>query len=319
MGSIYDLPTWSIVGCILFLTFIANEIGFRFGWQDRARESDGSRAVSNGLKASILGLAALLLGFSFSTTSTKHYQRQRLVLDEANAIGTCYLRTDLLEAPHSLEMQQGLKRFTEQRLRFFEFGLDPAVSTETLQEMDRELDQLWQTCSAATREQSDRMLVSQIVPSLNEVIDLNEHVVPTLSRRLIVLISTGVFVVCFAIFYVQYFMLRPIGSGPVGPDVPAEPFDEIWTEQRVVLLGLGDSITAGLGADSQDHTFFNRLVANPADEFDDMQGKSLSQVIPQLEATNLAVSGSTSKEHSRLIEDRLPQYDPDVFGIVVMT
>lgn len=142
---------------------------------------------------------------------------------------------------------------------------------------------------------------------------------PTLSRRLIVLISTGAFVVCLAIFYVQYFMLRPIGSGPAGPDVPAEPFDEIWTEQRVVLLGLGDSITAGLGADSQDHTFFNRLVANPADEFDDMQGKSLSQVIPQLEATNLAVSGSTSKEHSRLIEDRLPQYDPDVFGIVVMT
>lgn len=173
MGSIYDLPTWSIVGCILLLTFIANEIGFRFGWQDRARESDGSRAVSNGLKASILGLAALLLGFSFSTTSTKHYQRQRLVLDEANAIGTCYLRTDLLEAPHRLEMQQGLKRFTEQRLRFFEFGLDPAVSTETLQEMDRELDQLWQICSAATREQSERMLVSQIIPSLNEVIDLN--------------------------------------------------------------------------------------------------------------------------------------------------
>jgi hypothetical protein len=46
----------------------------------------------------------------------------------------------------------------------------------------------------------------------------------------------------------------------------------------VRLVGIGDSITAGLGAASRDHTFFNRLLQNPADEFPDMQGRCMERI-----------------------------------------
>lgn len=137
--------------------------------------------------------------------------------------------------------------------------------------------------------------------------------------RLIVLSVSGVLAIVCAVFYVQYFMLRPIGSGPAGPEVADEPFREIWSDRKVMYVGIGDSITAGLGADSPDHTFFQRLLKNPADEFPDMQGKSLSVVLPGVSAENLAISGSTSMDHMRVIEDRLSLHDPDVYGLVVMT
>ncbi|PQO35700.1 hypothetical protein C5Y96_08580 [Blastopirellula marina] len=173
MASIYDLPTWEIVGSIFVLTFIANEVGFRAGSREGKNDSEGARAVSNGLKASILGLAALLLGFSFSTTTTKHYQRQRLVLDEANAIGTCYLRAGLLGEPQKSELQQSLKRFTNLRLKHFELALDHDAYDETLSQMQTELDQIWHSVETTAQTQPDRVVPSQIVPAANSVIDLN--------------------------------------------------------------------------------------------------------------------------------------------------
>jgi lysophospholipase L1-like esterase len=119
--------------------------------------------------------------------------------------------------------------------------------------------------------------------------------------------------------YIRYFLARPMGSGPAGPPVDASKFTQTWTERRVRLVGIGDSITAGLGADSPDHTFFNRLVRNPDDEYADMRNVCLSAVIPNLETENLALSGTTSKQHLDVVNERLPQQDPDVFGLVVIT
>lgn len=173
MESIYELPTWSIVGSIFILTFLANEAGFLAGKRDGKSDSEGARTVSNGLKASILGLAALLLGFSFSATTAKHIQRQRLVLEEANAIGTCYLRAGLLDEPQRSDLQQSLERFTNLRLKHFEFGLDHDAYTETLSQMQVELDIVWRNVETATQSQPDRIVPSQIVPAANSVIDLN--------------------------------------------------------------------------------------------------------------------------------------------------
>lgn len=137
--------------------------------------------------------------------------------------------------------------------------------------------------------------------------------------RMASLLVAGILLIACAGFYIQYFMVRPIGSGPAGPEVADGPFKEKWNDRRVMLLGLGDSITAGLGADTPEHTFFQRIISNPSDEFPDMKDKSLSIVLPNLTTENLAISGSTSKDHLRVIEDRLVTQEPDVFGLAVMT
>jgi lysophospholipase L1-like esterase len=100
--------------------------------------------------------------------------------------------------------------------------------------------------------------------------------------------------------------------------VPREAFQRSWTERPVLLVGLGDSVTAGFGA-RRGYSYFDRLVANTPDDFPDMRGISLGAVFPKLLATNLALSGSTSAQHAEKVLPRLPAADTNTLGIVVIT
>jgi lysophospholipase L1-like esterase len=140
---------------------------------------------------------------------------------------------------------------------------------------------------------------------------------PKRGRRLRWLGAVGGLLILAVAAYIHFFLYLPMGSGPAGPAVEA-PFDQPWTEQQVLLVGLGDSVTAGFGA-TQGKSFFDRLLQNPADEFAAMQGRCLSRVLPNVEALNLAISGSNSLQHLNHVEQRLPQQVDNTFGLVVMT
>src|SRR5688572_9895043 len=92
------------------------------------------------------------------------------------------------------------------------------------------------------------------------------------SRRLLrwILLIGGV-LICLAAGYVHFYLYLPMGSGPAGPAVDAAAFEKPWTERQVLLVGIGDSVTAGLGS-TPGKSYFERLVKNPPDEFPDMQG-----------------------------------------------
>ena len=118
--------------------------------------------------------------------------------------------------------------------------------------------------------------------------------------------------------YWQLLIRRPIGDGPAGPLVDRSKFEKPWSDREVLLVGMGDSVTAGFGA-SPGKSYFQRLLKNPEDEFPDLVGISLSAVFPNLRATNLAVSGSTSPQHLRTQIPKLAVHSSNVLGIVVIT
>lgn len=138
------------------------------------------------------------------------------------------------------------------------------------------------------------------------------------SRRLRWLLVAGALLIACAAFYVHYYLYLPIGAGPAGPAVPREPFEQVWTDRKILLVGIGDSVTAGLGS-TRGHSYFERIVENPPDEFEEMQERSLSRIFPKLETLNIALSGSNSAQHVEHIETKLPEQDADTFGLVVMT
>ena len=173
MNIIYDWPTWVIVVSLLALMFAANEVGYRLGRGPRADEPEGSHAVTNTLKGSIIGLVALLLGFSYSITSSKFNQRQRLVLDEANAIGTCYLRAGLLAEPARSHIRTVLQRYTDVRIEHFERALEPGEYQRTTKAMDAAMVDLWSAVEDGVKADHELAHTSQIVPAANEVIDLS--------------------------------------------------------------------------------------------------------------------------------------------------
>lgn len=137
-------------------------------------------------------------------------------------------------------------------------------------------------------------------------------------RRLLALVGFGLLCIGGACFYVYFWLYHPIGSGPAGPAVDRKPFEEVWSEREVVLIGFGDSIAQGYGA-SPGKSFFERLVTNPDDEFPGVEGIALDRVLPNLTSKNYAISGTTSIEHRETLLDRVPVYPEETFGIIVAT
>jgi lysophospholipase L1-like esterase len=142
---------------------------------------------------------------------------------------------------------------------------------------------------------------------------------PASRKRWKWLLAIGVFLVAAALGYIEFFLRRPVGEGPAGPRVEALAFQRVWSDRQVVLVGIGDSVTHGLGAKSQSHSYFERLAQNPTDEWPELNGVCLSRVLPNLTKLNIAVSGTTSVQHVDAIAERLPMFTADTFGIVVMT
>jgi hypothetical protein len=170
MGSPLDIfPLWLLVLLSIAGLFIALEAGYRAGQWRHAHSIDEKEQSVSAMVASILGLVALLLGFSFSLASSRFEARREVVLREANAIGTAYLRAKLLPAPHGERIQELLSQYIDARLR----GVDPKQLTSAIAESEKIHGQLWNETSLAAAEAPQSILVGVFIQSLNEVIDLH--------------------------------------------------------------------------------------------------------------------------------------------------
>ncbi len=141
---------------------------------------------------------------------------------------------------------------------------------------------------------------------------------PSRKRRWVFLGTALLCLASLAAGFYWFYLARPVGSGPAGPIVPREPFEHVWSERKVLLLAMGDSITAGFGM-NKGYGYVDRMLDNPPDEFAEMQGIRLRKVLPNIRVENISVSGSTSLEHRHWIDTKLETQPNDVFGIVVMT
>ncbi|HWC59350.1 MAG TPA: SGNH/GDSL hydrolase family protein [Verrucomicrobiae bacterium] len=137
-------------------------------------------------------------------------------------------------------------------------------------------------------------------------------------KRILLVLLLGIILVCGAASYLHFWLSRPMGNGPAGPAVSKEAFSKVWSTNEILLVGLGDSVTAGFGA-RKGYSYFDRLVANPSDEFEDMRGICLKAIFPNLRYTNLAVSGSTSMEHAEKQVPKLLTVNSNIPAIVVIT
>ena len=141
---------------------------------------------------------------------------------------------------------------------------------------------------------------------------------PRKFKRIIWLLLVGLGLIVGLAAWLFFHYARPIGAGVAGPLVGREDFSKPWTDRPVLLVGLGDSVTAGFGA-RKSYGYFDRLVRNPADEFPQLRGVCLSAIFHKLTATNLSVSGSTSTEVMARQLSLLSTNGPEVLGLIVMT
>ncbi|RJF96413.1 hypothetical protein [Sphingomonas cavernae] len=168
-----NTPTLMLGVLLLLAMCLAAFIGY-FGrrYRERRRTGDKDEGSQEGYVVSaVLGLLALLLGFTFALAVDRFETRRSLVLQEANAIGTSYLRSQLLEDPHRSRMSGILLAYTENRVALG--TAKPANTKSLLERNDRLLTDLWSATAAAFDSVSNKHFSSSLLDTVNEVIDLD--------------------------------------------------------------------------------------------------------------------------------------------------
>jgi hypothetical protein len=134
----------ALVALMLFaLMLVATEIGFRRGRAVGPSLLEASKSQLSTLQGALMGLLALLLGFSFALAESRFETRRHLVVAESNAIGTVYLRSQMLAEPYRTEVAKLLREYVDARLEFFQAGIDEATVKEAIAETERVQRQLW--------------------------------------------------------------------------------------------------------------------------------------------------------------------------------
>ena len=115
-----------------------------------------------------LGLLAFLLAFTFGMAASRFDTRRGLVLDEANAIGTTYLRAALLPEPHRTEIRTLLRDYVDLRLE----AVQPGMTVPARERSEELQSRLWAQ-AVVVAEKQPTPITGLFIQSLNEVIDLH--------------------------------------------------------------------------------------------------------------------------------------------------
>ncbi|SFD99990.1 hypothetical protein SAMN04488523_104181 [Sulfitobacter brevis] len=167
----YDIPTPIIAIVLLLAMLLAMWLGYRAGTGRQSRETEQTRSQTTAVQGSLLGLLALLLGFTFSLALARHDARSASVVSEANAIGTAWLRTDFLPAQDQVAAKADLRRYLRLRVEAGEVSADKVQRRARLtQNAEAAFDKVWALASARVQDPGGPANVS-FATSLNDMID----------------------------------------------------------------------------------------------------------------------------------------------------
>ena len=156
----------------LFLGMLAlQEMGRRWGRKRAAEDPQGGREGLGGVEGAVYGLLGLLIAFSFSGAASRFETRRNLIIDEANAIGTAYLRLDVLPAEAQPAMRDKFRRYVDSRLEAYRKLPDVAAAFAELARSAALQGELWQEAVAATRAPGSPTPMA-LLPPLNEMFDI---------------------------------------------------------------------------------------------------------------------------------------------------
>ncbi len=173
------VPLWIILILSVLLLCTAVELGYRLGRRRTRLPLKEDQATAGSWAAATVGLLAFMLAFTFGLAGNRFDARKRLVVEEANAIGTTFLRARLLAEPQAMEIQNLLREYVNVRLLGAK-GPEDFVRLKTEEVLvgairrSQELhEELWLKTKIVTDAQPGSEIVALFVDSLNKLIDLH--------------------------------------------------------------------------------------------------------------------------------------------------
>ncbi len=169
---LFSFSSITIAIVLFVIILVCNELCYRIGVMIQLRTDDEVKALTGSVQASVLGLLALLLGFTFSMSMQRFDNRSMALIDEANAIGTAILRADLLPPEQRDAVKPLLQDYVRARAEMSEIDLTLFAERQAYRERISVIQiELWNLAIAATEIDSRPVTTGTFLTSLNAMID----------------------------------------------------------------------------------------------------------------------------------------------------
>lgn len=156
------------IGMLLFYA-MGRRLGLRHF--DKDAETDGKSSAGT-IEAAIFALFGLLIAFTFSGAASRFDDRRHLIAEETNAIGTAYLRLDIVDADARAELQTLFRRYTDTRLEYYKRLPDVEAAQHEWNNSMALQNTIWTQAVAACRMQTVPSACVVLLPALNAMIDI---------------------------------------------------------------------------------------------------------------------------------------------------
>jgi hypothetical protein len=148
------------------------EVGRRIGIRRRAKDAEGALESFGAVEGSVFALLGLLIAFTFSGAASRFDTRRHLIVEETNAIGTAYLRLDLLPAEAQPPLKDGFRQYLDARLEVYRRLPDMEAAKQELARSTKLQGQIWEQAVAACREANYQPATMLLLPAMNAMIDI---------------------------------------------------------------------------------------------------------------------------------------------------
>jgi hypothetical protein len=162
------LPTLKALGLMAGM-FAMLEVGWRIGRHGtlRGRSPGGTGA----LEGALFALLGLMIAFTFSGAASRFDSRRALIVQEANDIGTAYLRVDLLSQEAQPAIRDAFRRYTDSRIKTYEIAHDAEAARAEYRRSQAIQAELWARSTQACDGRKDAATTSLVLASLNTMFD----------------------------------------------------------------------------------------------------------------------------------------------------
>ena len=197
----YNLNSILIVTILFVLILAADALGLRMGHRVKDKSDSDVKSQTSAIQGGIIGMLALILGFTFNMSIQRYDSRAGAEVEEANAIGTAELRASLLPAPYAGQAHAAIDEYIDLRLESSHVDLTHVEERRALNQTTSQLQQrIWDIGVAAADATPNPVRTGYFLTAVNDMIDaqgsrldvLNRHVPPAIFYLLFIFfIATG--------------------------------------------------------------------------------------------------------------------------------
>jgi hypothetical protein len=168
-----EIAAGSLFAAGLFLGMvILLELGRRLRQHHRVRYGDSAGEGVGAIEGAVFGLMGLLLAFTFSGAASRFDARRELVVDEANAIGSAYIRLDLLPPGPRQALQERFRQYVDARLALYRAIPDSMKVHAAYVRATALQQEIWTGAVAAVRDAPLPQLAGQLLPAVSDMFDI---------------------------------------------------------------------------------------------------------------------------------------------------